>query len=185
MSKSRRVFLSIQGNDDFWGNGDRFEEERAKKPQRKMRYVDDDDEEEMKEKYFFKQSNIARQRMQQIQDEEEEARFEEKHWKVPETNVDKGETMKMFGADHNPFGKHVQDDIRKYDFTEMPPPENPAPKTAIVSVSFEKTETFYSNYRSFFRSRPEVRCLVLCIDENAPDTYDNAFIDLYESTRKT
>ncbi|CAI2345043.1 unnamed protein product [Caenorhabditis sp. 36 PRJEB53466] len=177
MSKTRRLFLSMQDDDDFWGNGDRFEEEKSK--QRKCRLADDD-EEEMEEKYFFKQSKLARQRMQEQTEEEAEGDDgDEELYRETVPGNNWNVCMEV------PNDVVVKSDARKPDplITSAVVNENAIPKQPF-QVPVDSNDSFFTNYRTFFRGRPEVLNLIRNLYENGNDDFQNNFIELYEKTRK-
>ncbi|EGT48240.1 CBN-CPB-2 protein [Caenorhabditis brenneri] len=172
MSKSRRVFLSIQGNDDFWGNGDRLEEKKLSSIKHgKLRSMNDG-EDEIEDKYFFNQSKLGRQHLQHLHEKEEEKMFEERDLSL---NTSLEEPMVI---------KNEETVEESEEGAEEETSDTQSVSNRNLVIHSDSTDTFYNNYRNYFRSRPEVLFLIRSMDKNAPDNYDRAFIDLYEKTRK-
>lgn len=56
----------MQGDDDFWGNGDRFEEHKlSKMNRRKCRGMMDTAKDDVLDEHFFKQNNLVTQELEQ------------------------------------------------------------------------------------------------------------------------
>ncbi|EFP07545.1 CRE-CPB-2 protein [Caenorhabditis remanei] len=169
MSKSRRLFLSMQGDDDFWGNGDRLEEKKLPSiKQEKSKVMDDED---LEDRYYFKQNKLGRQQSESRHENEENKVSQEEKWNL-----------------RVPLEESIL--IKK----EEPVPEMEESETIIASEeeqlletspSVDTNEEFYNNYRNYFQRRPEVIFLIRSMDENAVENYDKEFIDLYEKTRKS
>ncbi|ULU06649.1 hypothetical protein L3Y34_018462 [Caenorhabditis briggsae] len=171
MSKSRRVFLSIQGDDDFWGNGDQLEGKTLSSiKQQESKKMDDSVEGMEEEKYFFRQSKLGRQNLERLHEKEEQECEEER--------LDWSEKVDS---------EEEEEDIQEQDeiITEGKETEmfDSGPETD-QKMPVDPNEGFYNNYRSYFSGRPEMLFLIRSIDESATDYYEKPFIDLYETTRK-